>query len=60
MNNDTTIMILLTGGLLILDTLPARTPDFSPVCSPAECGVRMYIRKPCISLPDVLLRFTSG
>ncbi|OAV63954.1 hypothetical protein Barb6XT_02987 [Bacteroidales bacterium Barb6XT] len=39
MNNDTKIMILLTGGLLILDTLPEGAKDFSPTCSEAEYGV---------------------
>ncbi|OAV67109.1 hypothetical protein Barb6XT_01627 [Bacteroidales bacterium Barb6XT] len=39
MNNDTKIMILLTGGLLIWDTLPKGAKDFSPTCSKAECGV---------------------
>ncbi|OAV63923.1 hypothetical protein Barb6XT_02996 [Bacteroidales bacterium Barb6XT] len=44
MNNDTRIMILLTGGLLILDTLPEGARDFSPTfryaaCVESECVV---------------------
>ncbi|OAV65469.1 hypothetical protein Barb6XT_02399 [Bacteroidales bacterium Barb6XT] len=43
MNNDTKIMILLTGGLLILDTLPEGARDFSPTWSAAEWGIKTSI-----------------
>ncbi|OAV73951.1 hypothetical protein Barb7_02636 [Bacteroidales bacterium Barb7] len=41
MNNDTRIMILLTGELLILDTLPEGVKDFSPTfrCAPCEAEI---------------------
>ncbi|OAV67161.1 hypothetical protein Barb6XT_01610 [Bacteroidales bacterium Barb6XT] len=63
MNNDTRIMILLTGGLLILDTLPEGARDFSPTCSEAGLTV-IPVREssyvcPLVKIKEVFHKFSA-